>query len=347
MVSLRDVITPSTGGRHPSPWPAHIPGPRDRLPAQIEEWLEWLAVQRNRPATTVRAYRQDISKFVAFLDVRGPDILEGVDRSVLRRYQLELAAVLPNPRTRARALVTLRSFLNFAFDEGWTGTLLSRQVTIPKFTMTEVHPVPTEDVPRMLEELPIGNLRDLRDRALIAFLMSTGCRIAEACSLNRADFRGSQLRVLGKGGKYRSVYCTAESIVKMHDYLQVRGPDPSPALFISVARKDMYRGKAKPSNRLSTDGCRRAFTALRARMSIDAESFRLWAPLTHPHVARHTAATTLLEATDGDLRIVQEVLGHATLETLKVYTEITDRRKRDAYVRLSAFLADVKARVDG
>jgi integrase/recombinase XerD len=328
-------------------WRDHIPGPRDRLPAQVEEWLEWLSVQRNRPATTVRAYRQDLAKFVAFLDVRGPDILEGVDRSVLRRYQLELAGVVPNPRTRARTLTALRSFLNFAFDEGWTAALLSRQVTIPKFTMTAVHPVPTEDVPRMLEELPIGNLRDLRDRALIAFLLSTGCRITEACSLNRTDFRGSQLRVLGKGGKYRSVYCTAESMVKMHDYLRARGPDPSPALFISVARKDMYRGKAKTGNRLSTDGCRRAFNSLRARMSTNAKALRLWSSLTHPHVARHTAATTLLEATDGDLRIVQEVLGHATLETLRVYTEITDRRKRDAYVRLSDYLAEVAARVDG
>jgi integrase/recombinase XerD len=343
VASLRDVIP----GHTPITWSAHIPGPRDRLPDQIEEWLEWLSVQRNRPATTVRAYRQDIAKFVAFLDVRGPDILEGVDRALLRRYQIELAGVLPNPRTRARALVTLRSFLNFAFDEGWTATLLSRQVTIPKFTMTEVHPVPTEDVPRLLEDLPIGNLRDLRDRALIAFLLSTGCRITEACALDRADFRLSQFRVLGKGGKYRTVYCTVGALAAVQDYLQARGQDPSPALFISVARKDMYRGKAKPGNRLSTDGCRRAFTALRARMSTDPESFRLWSALHSPHVARHTAATTLLEATDGDVRLVQEVLGHATLATLTVYTQITDRRKREAYTRLQDYLREVAVRVDG
>lgn len=298
MAKIRDLTTSSARGQHPITWFAHIPGPRDRLPDQVEEWLEWLSVQRNRPMTTVRAYRQDIAKFVAFLDVRGPDILEAVDRALLRRYQVELAGLLPNPRTRARALVTLRSFLNFAFDEGWTATRLARQVTIPKFVVTEVHPVPTEDMPRMLEELPIGNLRDLRERALIAFLMSTGCRIAEACALNRADFRGSQLRVLGKGGKYRTVYCTVEAMVKVQDYLQARGPDPSPALFISVARKNLFRGKARPDNRLTTDGCRRVFTALRMRMSTDPESFRLWASLTHPHVARHTAATTLLEATD-------------------------------------------------
>ena len=62
---------------------------------------------------------------------------------------------------------------------------------------------------------------------------------------------------------------------------------------------------------------------------------------------RHTAATTLLEATDGDVRLVQEVLGHATLGTMMIYTEITDRRKRDAYVRLGDYLHDVTVRVDG
>src|ERR1039458_995076 len=113
VVSLRDVTTPSIGGHHPIIWAAHIPGPRDALPDQVEQWLQWLAVLRNRPVTTVRAYRQDIAKFVAFLDVRGPDILEGVDCALLGRYQMELAGVLPRPRTRARALVALRSFLRF------------------------------------------------------------------------------------------------------------------------------------------------------------------------------------------------------------------------------------------
>jgi len=343
VVSLRDVTTPSTGDH----WSTRIPGPRDPLPAQITEYLEWLAVVRNRPATTVRAYRQDLAKFVAFLgvDPRSPDPLEGVDRSVLRRYQMELAGVLPHPRTRARALVALRSFLRFICDEGWTDKDLSRMITIPRFVMTDVHPVQTDDVPRLLATLPTGNLRDLRDRALVYFLLSTGCRIAEACALDRTDFRMSQFRVLGKGGKYRTVYCTVGALAAVQDYLQARGPEPSLALFISVARKDMYRGKAKPGNRLSTDGCRRAFTALRARMSTDPESFRLWSALRSPHTARHTAATTLLEATDGDVRLVQEVLGHATLSTMTIYTEITDRRKRDAYVRLSAFLAEVATRV--
>lgn len=132
----------TTRGHTPITWAKHIPGPRDPLPDQVQQWLEDLAVVRNRPATTVRAYRQDLAKFVAFLSVdpRSPDPLEAVDRAVLRRYQIELAAVLPHPRTRARALVALRSFLEFAYDEGWTPTLLSRQLTLPRFTMGDPHP---------------------------------------------------------------------------------------------------------------------------------------------------------------------------------------------------------------
>jgi integrase/recombinase XerD len=176
------VMGSSRPDHHLISWATHIPGPRDPLPRQIMEYLEWLVVVRNKPQTTVRAYRQDLAKFVAFLgvDPRSPDPLEAVDRALLRRYQMELAGVLPHPRTRARALVALRSFLRFACDEGWTDKDVSRQITIPRFVMTDVHPVQTEDVPRLLAALPMGNLRDLRDRALVHFLLSTGCRIAEA-----------------------------------------------------------------------------------------------------------------------------------------------------------------------
>lgn len=349
MVSLRDLTTSSTGGQPPITWPARIPGPRDQLPAQVVEYLEWLTVVRNRPATTIRTYRQHLAKFVAFLgtnvDLRSPDVLEGLDRAVLRRYQVELAGVLPHPRSRAGALVALRGFLSFAYDEGWTPTLLSRQVTIPRYVLGDPHPIRTEDVPKLLAALPRRNLRDLRDRALVSFLIASGCRIAEACSLNREDLRLEGFRVLGKGGKHRTVYLTDAAMVAVRDYLRKRGPDLSPALWISVARKDRPGGITRPDNRLTTDGCRRAFTALRARMGTDPESFRLWSALHSPHVARHTAATTLLEATDGDVRLVQEVLGHATLATLAIYTEITDRRKRDAYLRLQTYLREVAARV--
>jgi site-specific recombinase XerD len=99
----------------------------------------------------------------------------------------------------------------------------------------------------------------------------------------------------------------------------------------------------RASNRLSSDGARVAFQRRRQRFRSDPALFALIEPLRTPHAARHTAATTLLEATNGDVRLVQEVLGHATMETLRVYTEITDQRKRAAYRHLDDYMREVAA----
>ena len=327
-------------------WTARVSSPQDSIPDQVQQFLDHLRVQRNRPPTTVRSYRSDLAKFVAFAQGRGAgeDICAGLDRSALRRYQIELADLLPHPRSRARALVALRQFLRYAYDEGWTQAELSRQVLVPRYTVGDPHPIASEIVSRLLAALPTGGLRDLRDRALVHFLIASGCRIAEACAVDRQDVRPDGFRVMGKGGKHRTVYLTGAAWHAVQEYLRLRGPDPSPALFISVAHADLPRGRARPDNRLTTDGARRALVALRRRFGSDAEAHHLIEGLRSPHAARHTAATTLLEATDGDVRLDQEVLGHATLETLKVYTEITDRRKRAAYARLDEYLAEVAER---
>ncbi len=349
--------SPSTARRRPNApaatrlpaWAAAVPGPTDPLPDQVQQFLDWLRIQRNRPLTTVRAYRQDLAKFVAFMRRRelADNFTAAVDRGALRRYQIELAEVLPNPRTRARALVALRQFLSYAYDEGWSDAELSRQVSVPRYVVGDPHPVATATVPRLLAALPADTLRDRRDRALIHLLVTTGCRIAEACALDRGDVRAEGFRVLGKGGKHRTVYLTEDAYSAVQDYLRLRGPDPAPALFISVARADMPKGRALPHNRLTTDGARHALRALRRRFSADPILFALIDDLRTPHAARHTAATTLLEATDGDVRLVQEVLGHATLETLRVYTEITDKRKRAAYQRLGDYLREVDTATAG
>jgi integrase len=138
------------------------------------------------------------------------------------------------------------------------------------------------------------------------------------------------------------VFLTDDAWQAARDYLDRRGQDDSPALWLSLAHADMPRGRALPNNRLTTDGARKALALLRRRFADRGhEVFDLIADLRSPHAARHTAATTLLEATDGDVRLVQEVLGHATLETLRVYTEITDRRKRAAYQKLGSYLKAV------
>ena len=321
-------------------WANNIARPRDALPSEIQEFLDWLRIVRNRSPNTVRGYRNDLAKFAAFAGHRSrvDGVCAGVDRGTLREFQIALATVLPCPRSRARALVALRGFLAFAYDEGWTDCDLSRCVVAPRFTQGDPHPVRAASMPMLLAALPRRTLRDHRDRALVHLLFSTGCRIAEACSLDRSGVRGDSFRVLGKGGKHRTVYLTPAARAALDQYLETRGVDRSPALLVNVSHNGTRRGAAKATNRLTTDGARKALRDLRRRMTAaDPTLADVIAQLRSPHVLRHTLATALLEAT-GDVRLVQEVLGHATLDTLRVYTEITDTRKRAAYERFGEYM---------
>ena len=133
----------------------------------------------------------------------------------------------------------------------------------------------------------------------------------------------------GKGSKQRAVYLTADARAAIEDYLAAR-EDTSMALFVNYDRA----AADDRNRRLSTAGAR--FIVKKLRRELGAWSFK------SPHVARHTTATTLLEVTGGDVRLVQEVLGHANLNTLQGYTKIVDSRKLDAYRRYQQFLDEKK-----
>jgi site-specific recombinase XerD len=182
-----------------------------------------------------------------------------------------------------------------------------------------------------LAALPHESLHEKRDRALVQFLVSTGCRISEALALDRTDFprSGNRLVVTGKGSKQRAVYLTADAREAMEEYLIGR-EDACMAMFINFDRS----AEDDRERRLTSAGAR--YIVKQIRKQVGAWSFK------SPHVARHTAATTLLEVTGGDVRLVQEVLGHANLNTLQGYTKIVDSRKQEAYRLYQQFLDEKK-----
>src|SRR5258708_6001677 len=302
------------------------------LQAAAHEYLGWLQLEANRSPNTVRAYDSEIRKLLGFLAANGHSLeVDTLRHDDLRAYQRHLAGRLKSPASRARALVAIRSWLRWIAREGLIDRDLSNGITLPKLEQRLPKPIDPDELARLLAALPHETLPEKRDRALVQFLVSTGCRISEALALDRTDFprSGNRLGVTAKGAKHRSVYLTTDAKEALEEYLAVR-EDACMALFVNFDRA----AADDRASRLTPAGAR--FIVRKPRVPLGAWSFK------SPHVARHTAATTLLEVTGGDVRLVQEVLGHANLNTLQGYTKIVDSRKQDAYRRYQEFLDDKK-----
>jgi site-specific recombinase XerD len=303
------------------------------LQAAATEYLGWLQLEANRSPNTVRAYQAEIRRLIGFLAEHGHSMqLDQLRHEDLRAFQRHLAERLKSPASRARALVAIRSWLRWLARENLIEKDLSNGITLPKLEQRLPKPIDPDELTRLLAALPHETIHDKRDRALVQFLMSTGCRISESLALDRTDFprSGNRLVVTGKGSKQRTVYLTTDARAAIEDYLAVR-EDACMALFVNFDRS----AEDDRSRRLTSAGAR--YHVKQIRTHLGAWSFK------SPHVARHTAATTLLEVTGGDVRLVQEVLGHANLNTLQGYTKIVDSRKQEAYRLYQRFLDDKKA----
>lgn len=296
--------------------------------AAADEYLSWLQLEANRSRNTVRAYQGELRKLSCFLAGHGHSLeMADLRHEDLRAYQRHLALTLKSPASRARALVAVRSWLRWLAREKLVATDLSNAVTLPKLEQRLPKPMPADELARLLVSMPAETLIAKRDRALVHFLISTGCRISEALQLDRTDVprQGNRLIVTGKGSKQRAVYLTGDAKDAIDDYLKSR-EDSSGALFVNYDRSR----RPGDERRLTAAGARHIVRRLRRELG--AWSFK------SPHVARHTAATNLLEVTGGDVRLVQEVLGHANLNTLQGYTKIVDARKQEAYRRYQDYL---------
>ena len=285
----------------------------------LKDWQTWLKVEKNVSKHTFRAYCSDMTKFIDFLSHHhgaaiSINALSGAKISDFRSWLSRQAVNGASNTTRARALSSIKNFLNWMDKQGIAHNAAISTVRSPK----QPHKLPKalQEVQtfRLLDDMPTDDWVAMRDRALFTLLYGCGLRIDEALSLNIDNLpRDGFLRVVGKGNKERQVPVLPEIEKAVDDY---RAACPCP----ETPDRPLFLGKKE--NRLHQGVAQKAMRDLRKQLGLPETAT--------PHALRHSFATHLLQ-NGANLREIQELLGHASLSTTQRYTDVNFEDLRKTY----------------
>jgi len=296
----------------------------DVVALQIQRFLDHLTVERGLSVNTLAAYRHDLTRYSSFLGARGVVDACRVDDLSVAAFVAGLSASThdggkPYRATSVvRTLASVRSFHRFLMREGETDRNPAALVPRPRLPRALPRPISVDDVARLVVAPDGGTARGLRDRAMLETLYGAGLRVSELVGLDvdDVDLEEGSLRVLGKGGKERDVPLGRYACDAVSAYL-TRG---RPSLATTRSRAALFLNQR--GGRLSRQGCSKMLAAQAKRAGI--------AKRVTPHTLRHSFATHLLEG-GADVRVVQELLGHASVATTQVYTLVTKEHLREVY----------------
>ena len=277
----------------------------------VEEYVQWLLLEKGRSAATIEAYRRDIRQLISWLQLEGLTLIN-LTEDHLERYFAGLRQDQRASSSVARAISSVRGWLGFLLDEGHLPSDVSARLRAGNRGRQLPKPLDEAELFALLDSVPTATPVDRRDRALLELLYGTGARVSEATgiALEHLDFDEELILVTGKGSKQRLVPMGATLRRALADYLDVGGRSAihnarhSPRLFLNV--------RGAPLSRQGVDLIigKRALDAGMDRSRISA------------HVFRHSCATHML-AHGADIRVVQELLGHASIATTQVYTAVS------------------------
>ncbi|MFE6611346.1 site-specific tyrosine recombinase XerD [Amycolatopsis sp. NPDC057786] len=290
----------------------------------VAAYLDHLVVERGTARNTLDSYSRDLRRYTAYLGDADVECFSDVTSAHITSFGAALREGDEEHRplaasSAARALVAVRGLHKFAHADGITENDPAREVRPPAAAKRLPKALPVGDVLKLLETPPPEGERPLRDRALLELLYSTGARISEAVGLDVDDIDDAERTVLldGKGGKQRIVPIGRPALEAVHAYL-VRA---RPAL--------ATHGRGTPAMFLNARGSRLSRQSAWQVLKDTAESAGITAGVS-PHTLRHSFATHLLEG-GADVRVVQELLGHASVTTTQVYTLVTVNTLREVY----------------
>jgi integrase/recombinase XerD len=309
-----------------------------------EELLSWLAVEKGRSPNTLAAYRRDLVAYESWLRGRGQKPVAGlddenldhekldeasvdgapVDEATVAQYVAHLRGAGLAPASIARSMVSVRSLHRFLVQEGTVGDDPTRDLRPPPVPQGLPKALSEDEVGCLLEAVTGGGPAQLRDRAVLELLYGTGMRISELTGLSLSDLavEDQLVRVLGKGRKERMVPLGRYAREALGAWMGPAGrPVVVPAKWARRADSDALFLNLR-GGRLTRQGAWGIVRLYGQRVGLDG---RL-----SPHVLRHSCATHLLDH-GADIRVVQELLGHASIATTQVYTKVSAERLRTAY----------------
>ena len=299
-------------------------------------FLSYLKYERNYSKLTVKSYQSDIDKFLAFLDKEGVDF-ETVDTITIRNFLTNELQNKISKRTCSRELCALRHFYRFMLKEKYITDNPFIFISSPKLEKKFPHVLYKEQVEEILtENRKRTDELMLRDQAILDVLYYCGIRASELVSLNIQSLQMNQriIHVIGKGNKERIVPMTEECKKDIETYLKVSRPvllskNKHPNEIKINELGEAIREKGSPLF-LNNNGRRLTSRGLEHILDSIEEKTGTFVDL-HPHVLRHSFATHLLE-NGADLRVIQELLGHESLNTTQIYTHVTEEAMKETYL---------------
>ncbi len=302
------------------------------LEREQRAYLAHVAVERGLSAHTVSAYRSDLSRYAQYLRRQGYTSLAEVAPEVVTAFSTEISADAEGstrlaPASASRTVVAVRGWHRFALAEGWTAIDPAAHVRPRAIPKRLPRAISIAAVTALIEAAGSAETegtqapRILRDRALLEFLYATGARISEAVGLDVDDLTLTEdeeaVLLRGKGGKERVVPLGRAAAQAMAAYL-ARGRS-------ILARKGAHQGAVFLNNRGTRLSRQSAWSILKVA------AHKSGVPDVSPHTLRHSFATHVLSG-GADLRVVQEMLGHASLATTQVYIKVTQESLRETYL---------------
>jgi integrase/recombinase XerD len=290
----------------------------------IEQFLEMLLAERGLSKNSTIAYQKDLKDFAAF--IRSHDITDFTSVGVenIRDFVHSLSKDSKSARSVARKLSAIRGFYNFLVNESIIEKNPAQMIDLPKYSAPLPSMLSVEEIKSIISSCTENNPENIRLKCMLHILYATGLRVSELVSLKITNLSLNQstgelknyITVIGKGSKERVVMMNNMAIQAVKDYLPYR------EFFISLGKTSLF---LFPSSAKQGYMTRQNFAILLKNAAIDAG---LDPDRVSPHILRHSFASHLL-AGGADLRVIQELLGHADISTTQIYTHVQVDKLKD------------------